>query len=114
MKAQKSEFVFTEEDGQPLDVNHIYRHFQVAQKRAGITNTIRFHDTRHTFASNFMMNGGNLYDLQKLLGHTSIKMTERYAHLAPNHLEKTVGIVCFGETENAGVNPEFAQNRFGK
>ena len=41
---------------------------------------------RHTFASHFMMNGGNILALQKLLGHQSLTMTMRYAHLSPDHL----------------------------
>ena len=44
------------------------------------------HVLRHTFASHFMMNGGNILVLQKLLGHSSLTMTKRYAHLAPGHL----------------------------
>ncbi|OCG20550.1 phage integrase [Gilliamella sp. App4-10] len=46
------------------------------------------HVLRHTFASHFMMNGGNILVLQKILGHTDIKTTMRYAHLAPDHLEE--------------------------
>jgi integrase len=49
----------------------------------------RFHDLRHTFASWFMMNGGDLYELAKILGHANIKMTERYAKLAKTHIAKT-------------------------
>lgn len=45
------------------------------------------HVLRHTFASHFMMNGGNILVLQRVLGHTDIKMTMRYAHFAPEHLE---------------------------
>lgn len=45
------------------------------------------HVLRHTFASHFMMNGGNILTLQQILGHADIKMTMRYAHLAPEHLE---------------------------
>lgn len=41
----------------------------------------------HTFASHFVMNGGNILTLQKILGHQSIAMTMRYAHLAPDHLK---------------------------
>ena len=48
------------------------------------------HALRHTFASHFMMNGGNILTLQKILGHASIVQTMRYAHLAPEHLEDAV------------------------
>lgn len=41
----------------------------------------------HTFAAHFMISGGNILTLQKILGHHDIKMTMRYAHLAPDHLE---------------------------
>jgi site-specific recombinase XerD len=46
------------------------------------------HVLRHTFASHFMMNGGNILSLQKILGHSSLEMTMRYAHLSPEHLEE--------------------------
>ena len=42
----------------------------------------------HTFASHFMMNGGNILTLQKVLGHSDIKMTMRYSHLSPDFLEE--------------------------
>jgi integrase len=44
------------------------------------------HVMRHTFASHFMINGGNILALQKILGHSSLAMTMRYAHLSPDHL----------------------------
>ncbi len=44
---------------------------------------VRFHDLRHTFASHWVMKGGDLFKLQKILGHQSVVMTQRYAHLAP-------------------------------
>jgi len=49
----------------------------------------RFRDLRHTFASWYMMNGGDLYELAKILGHSNIKMTERYAKLAKSHIART-------------------------
>ncbi|MBU9464680.1 tyrosine-type recombinase/integrase [Burkholderia multivorans] len=46
------------------------------------------HVLRHTFASHFMINGGNILTLQRILGHASLTMTMRYAHLSPDHLEE--------------------------
>lgn len=48
------------------------------------------HVLRHTFASHYMMNGGDILALQRILGHSTITMTMRYAHLAPDHLESAV------------------------
>ena len=48
------------------------------------------HSLRHTFASHFIQNGGNILTLQKILGHSSLAMTMRYAHLAPDHLSDAV------------------------
>ena len=57
-------------------------------ERAGI-HDFRFHDLRHTFASHFMMNGGDLYELAKILGHSNIKMTERYSALGRQYIGRT-------------------------
>ena len=62
--------------------------FEDLLERANIEN-FRFHDLRHTFASWYMMNGGDLYELAKILGHSNIKMTERYAKLTRKHIAKT-------------------------
>lgn len=48
------------------------------------------HVLRHTFASHFIQNGGNILVLQKILGHGSLLMTMRYAHLAPEHFEEAI------------------------
>ncbi len=45
---------------------------------------IVFHDLRHSFASHWVMRGGDIFKLQKILGHKSVQMTMRYAHLAPD------------------------------
>jgi integrase len=62
--------------------------FETVLELAGIRE-FRFHDLRHTFASWYMMNGGDLYELAKILGHSNIKMTERYAKLAKKHIAST-------------------------
>ena len=77
-----------------LDRKNFFRdHFLKDLENAGMRK-IRFHDFRHTFASHFMMNGGNLYDLQKLLGHQDISTTERYAHLSPESLVQKTELIC--------------------
>ena len=67
-----------------------YSAFRKAMQRAGINtpNGQLTHVLRHTFASHFMMNGGNILVLQRILGHTDIKITMRYAHFAPDHLSE--------------------------
>lgn len=69
-----------------------YGAFRSALERTGIELPAGqlTHVLRHTFASHFMMNGGNILVLQRVLGHTDIKMTIRYAHFAPDHLEDAV------------------------
>jgi integrase len=66
--------------------------FRRVLDRAGFAKVFRrgkprgcivFHDLRHTFASNWVMNGGDLFKLQKILGHGTVQMTQRYAHLQP-------------------------------
>ncbi len=74
-------------------VDTLHKVLKKMSKEADVT-PIRFHDLRHTFASNFLMGGGKIYDLQKMLGHSTIQVTERYAHLVPGHL--------YGKTEVLG------------
>ena len=56
--------------------------FETALTKAGITG-FRFHDLRHTAASHLVMRGASLKDVQEILGHADMKMTQRYAHLEP-------------------------------
>jgi len=69
-----------------------YEPFDRMIKRSGIElpKGQLTHVLRHSFASHFMMNGGNILTLKKILGHSDIKMTMRYAHLSPNHLKDAV------------------------
>lgn len=48
------------------------------------------HILRHSFASHFVMHGGNVLTLQRILGHADITMTMKYAHFAPDHLADAV------------------------
>lgn len=103
LKHQRGEFVFSNEVGGPIDAHHLCRDFHRLQKKAGFTRLIRFHDLRHTFASHFMMKGGNIYDLQKILGHSTLEMTQRYAHMSPDHLAQAIQIVSFTPDGDAEI-----------
>ena len=69
------------------------RVFQTAYNNAvaiAKLDDVNFHTLRHTFASWAVMRGVSLKELQELLGHSSLAMTMRYAHLAPEHLRAAV------------------------
>lgn len=70
-------------------------HLARIAEKAKVDN-VGLHGLRHTFAANFLMNGGDLYTLSKLLGHKSITSTQIYAHLSNKFLASRMKIVDFG------------------
>ena len=54
-----------------------------------------WHALRHTFASHFIMSGGNILMLQKILGHSDVKVTLQYAHLAPDYIAEEMNRLKF-------------------
>jgi integrase len=82
------EHIFPRQPGAKRERQRVDKSFDTVLTMAGIEN-FRFHDLRHTFASWYMMNGGDLYELAKILGHSNITMTQRYAKLGKNHIART-------------------------
>jgi len=70
--------------------HYVTRLLHAALERAGLRR-IRFHDLRHTFASHLVLAGCSLKVVQVLLGHSSVKMTERYAHIGDRQLVSAIG-----------------------
>jgi integrase len=80
--------VFPDDTGtQPASIREAWKH---AVKRAGIEN-FRFHDLRHSAASYLAMNGASLAEIAEILGHRTLAMVKRYAHLSEAH---TAGVVA--------------------
>ena len=90
-KHPDSPYIFCRKDGKPY--KDIRKSFFTALKKAGIIN-FRFHDLRHTFASQLVMSGIDLNTVRELMGHKDIEMTLRYAHLSPNHKKHAVEVLA--------------------
>ncbi len=86
----ESKYVFTNRSGNPF--TDIKRSYHNALRKAEIQN-FTFHDLRHTFASHLVMAGVDLASVKELLGHKSLSMTLRYAHLSPGHKRRAVEIL---------------------
>lgn len=89
-KSRVSELVFVKPNGEGY--GDWKKQFNKAVKDAGIKD-FHFHDLRHTFASHLVMNGIDLNTVRELLGHKSLEMTLRYAHLSPNFKQRAVGVL---------------------
>ena len=79
-------YVFCQPDGQPLTASMTEHPLSRAVSRAGISREqgrITWHNLRHTYGSHLAMRGVPLKVIQELMGHATIEMTMRYAHLAP-------------------------------
>ncbi len=85
-----SRWVFCREDGSRIQA--VKRSFATACRRAGIED-FRIHDMRHTCAAWLVTAGVPLTEVRDLLGHSSVKMTERYAHLAPENVRAAVALL---------------------
>jgi integrase len=83
----------------------IYAGWNTARIRAGMPE-VRVHDLRHSFASLLINAGRSLYEVQTILGHTQIKTTQRYAHLAPQTLVDASNAATHAVGSLMGVRPK--------
>lgn len=107
-------YVFHTPSGKVLNSKNFKRDYYSKDLEETNLPWIKIHELRHTFASHFAMRGGNLYDLQKLLGHGSIRTTERYSHLMPEHvIHQTEKIAIDGDENVIDISSRF-QKREGR
>ncbi len=96
LKRGGAKLVFPGEDGKPRSKPGVRFPFKQAAKRAGLPEALRFHDLRHTFASHWVLDGGDIFRLSKILGHANVTITQKvYAHLAPEAWEQDYHRVSF-------------------
>ena len=81
---QPYDLVFAREDGHPIDPRGLSQQFKNLIKKAGLPETVRLHDLRHTHATQLMLMGEHLIKAQHRMGHATIQQTAEYTHLVPN------------------------------
>ncbi|MCX5804232.1 MAG: site-specific integrase [Proteobacteria bacterium] len=87
----------------------VKRSFGTALRKAGIRD-FKFHDARHTFASHLVMAGVDITTVKELLGHKTLTMTLRYAHLAPSHNVKALDILDSVLNDNQNSTSQLLHN----
>jgi integrase len=89
------ELVFAGPKGKPLALHDLHRTMRRAARRAGL-RLIRWHDLRHSYASILTASGCPIRQVQTWLGHSTLAMTMRYSHLAPNGGREHLGVFGSG------------------
>ena len=92
LRSLSTDLVFPSKTHTSLESGHLRRAFRLALKKARIEE-FHFHDLRHTFATRLVQAGVELYKVQRLLGHKSPMMTQRYAHHYPESLRDGVEVL---------------------
>jgi integrase/recombinase XerD len=86
----KNDLIFYRKKNIKLNGEFISKQFKVAVRAAELNDDIHFHNLRHSFASNLVQRGANLYVVKELLGHENIKTTQVYSHLTQSSLSNAV------------------------
>ena len=103
----RGELVFCDADGRMLTKGECRHPLWRACKRAGLRQ-LGWHALRHTFASHLVMRGAPIKAVQELLGHSTIEMTMRYAHLSPDVRKDAVRLLDRAHRwQQAGDKVEF-------
>lgn len=89
LRGGASPFVFSAQDGGPLHRKTLQRPLNTANRNSGVKR-VRFHDLRHSFASQLAIAEVPIRTIQELLGHADMKMTLRYAHLTEGASRKAI------------------------
>jgi len=102
-RKENNKFVFAGTKNKSWNSSHLTHIFKEILKKVGINEPgVCLHTLRHTFASHLAMSGVSLDVIRDLLGHSSVVITEIYAHLAPDHIQEAIRKLPSLEKENGG------------
>ncbi len=82
--------IFSAQSGHPETILQIHKAWNNTRIAAGLPD-VRMHDLRHSMASNMVNSGRSIYEVAKVLGHSQLKTTQRYAHSFPGDLAGSRG-----------------------
>ncbi|MDS1271772.1 site-specific integrase [Lipingzhangella sp. LS1_29] len=98
---QDHDLVFCREDGRPIDPRHDWEEWKGLLRRAGVRDA-RVHDGRHSTGALLIEQGVNMRTVQEILGHSDIRVTQRYTHVASpvaREAARQMGSALFGRTD---------------
>ena len=96
-----SDYFFVHKDGRPLTRFYFEHRMHSYVEKAGITTICTPHVLRYSFAIQFLRNGGDIFTLQKILGHSTLEMTRRYLKIANSDVEAKMK--AYSPAEQLGV-----------
>lgn len=102
IKNLQGDFLFRKNNGEPITDNTVKQLFSRLKANTGIQR-LHPHLLRHTFATRFIENGGDVFTLQQLLGHTTLEMSKRYTHLSNTKIVEKYRV--FSPMDNINKTP---------
>jgi site-specific recombinase XerD len=98
----ESPYLFAMPDGEPISANGVEQFLRRLAGKAGLAGIRCYpHAFRHTFATQFLANGGNVFALKNIMGHSSLETTLKYTHLQPRDLQNQHA--HFSPVRNLGI-----------